>query len=370
MSPSASCVRRSRATGSGSSVNSGDAHEQDPVAVGAASARRCAPTPGSARRAASSGSSSCSTQPAAHRAGADRDDDVVDRAAVRVLDRLDLVERELAEREASVGGDLPVERRAAARSAWAVAAADPSARSAPIARRGERGPRCPRPGSRRRSPARPRRSASSAAASAARAAGSAGRRAGRAPASRLRAARRRHRRGLRLAAAPPLRREVEQQPHDLGAGHAVDDRVVDLREHRDVARLQAVDQVELPQRPAAVERPRGDPRDLLGELLVVARRRQRDLADVEVAGRSRCRPPSRGSRGPAAPRPGASAAAAAGAAARRSAPGRPAQLSEPAGRRRRVEDRQARDVSGLARGLEGEELRVEARQLAHPRTVA
>ena len=50
----------------------------------------------------------------------------------------------------------------------------------------------------------------------------------------------------------------------------------------DVAGLEPVDQVELPQRVGAVERARRDARDLLGELVVGAGRRERDLADVEV----------------------------------------------------------------------------------------
>ena len=50
----------------------------------------------------------------------------------------------------------------------------------------------------------------------------------------------------------------------------------------DAVRSEAVDQVHLPERARAVERPRDDARHLLGELLVVARRRQRQLADVEV----------------------------------------------------------------------------------------
>jgi hypothetical protein len=43
-----------------------------------------------------------------------------------------------------------------------------------------------------------------------------------------------------------------------------------------------VDDVDLPQRAAAVERSGEDPRDGLGELAVVAGRRDGGLADVEV----------------------------------------------------------------------------------------
>ena len=53
-------------------------------------------------------------------------------------------------------------------------------------------------------------------------------------------------------------------------------------EHRHRSVLEPVDQVQLPQRPGAVERAGEDPRDLLGELLVGPGRRQGELADVEV----------------------------------------------------------------------------------------
>jgi hypothetical protein len=56
--------------------------------------------------------------------------------------------------------------------------------------------------------------------------------------------------------------------------------VVDLRQHPDVAVLQAVDQVDLPQRPRTVERPREDARYLLSHLGIRRRRRDRELADV------------------------------------------------------------------------------------------
>jgi len=49
-------------------------------------------------------------QPAPHGGPAHRHDHVVDRAAVRVLDLLDPVERQLPEREATVRGDAAVER--------------------------------------------------------------------------------------------------------------------------------------------------------------------------------------------------------------------------------------------------------------------
>src|SRR5204862_871722 len=58
-----------------------------------------------------------------------------------------------------------------------------------------------------------------------------------------------------------LGREVEDRSHDLRAGHAVDDRVVDLREHGHAPALEAVDQIDLPQGPGAVERSGDDARD-------------------------------------------------------------------------------------------------------------
>jgi len=49
-------------------------------------------------------------QPPAHGGRRQRDDDVVDRVAERVLERAHVVERELPEREAPVGRDRAVER--------------------------------------------------------------------------------------------------------------------------------------------------------------------------------------------------------------------------------------------------------------------
>src|SRR5207253_1969157 len=56
----------------------------------------------------------------------------------------------------------------------------------------------------------------------------------------------------------------------------------DFREHGGVPVLEAVDQVQLPQRPRTVEWSREDARHLLGQLLLATWRRQRDLAYVEV----------------------------------------------------------------------------------------
>ena len=55
-----------------------------------------------------------------------------------------------------------------------------------------------------------------------------------------------------------------------------------LRVDRLAPARQAVDQVQLPQRPAAVERPGVQPGGLVGELAVVAGLGQGQLADVEL----------------------------------------------------------------------------------------
>jgi hypothetical protein len=58
--------------------------------------------------------------------------------------------------------------------------------------------------------------------------------------------------------------------------------MVDLRQQRHAPALEPVDHVQLPQRPAAVERPGEDALDGVPQLLVVAGRRHRGVADVEV----------------------------------------------------------------------------------------
>ena len=59
-------------------------------------------------------------------------------------------------------------------------------------------------------------------------------------------------------------------PEKLGDRGAVNGGMVDLRQHRDAPVLEAMDQVELPERPGAIERPRDDPRHLLGEHPAIA----------------------------------------------------------------------------------------------------
>ena len=68
----------------------------------------------------------------------------------------------------------------------------------------------------------------------------------------------------------------------IDAGRAVDRGVVVLRQQRPATALQALDDVDLPQRPAAVHRPPDDPRDLLGELVRPPGRGEAEVADVEV----------------------------------------------------------------------------------------
>ena len=86
--------------------------------------------------------------------------------------------------------------------------------------------------------------------------------------------------------------------------------------------VEAVDQVQLPQRPRAVERAREDPRHLLGDLLVGRRRRDRQLAHVVLEVEVRIVDPVRVVEPERHRASAASGTAAAAAAARRSSPGR------------------------------------------------
>ena len=164
--------------------------------------------------------------------------------------------------------------------------------------------------------------------------------------------------------------EVEQDPEDLRPRHAVDRGVVDLREQPDVlAALDPVDDVELPQRVRAVERPRDQPRDRLGDLPLVARRRHRAVADVEVEVEVRVLDPVRQVDAerhlgelPPERRQHVDALA--------DEPADVLELELAARPRRRVVDRQARDVPVRAARLHREELRVQARQLAHRPTLS
>ena len=81
--------------------------------------------------------------------------------------------------------------------------------------------------------------------------------------------------------------EVVDRAGDLGAGHAVDGGMVDLRDDPEAARRQAadvveaLDDVELPERLRGVERARMQARRLDAELAPVTGLRQRDVAHVE-----------------------------------------------------------------------------------------
>ena len=98
---------------------------------------------------------------------------------------------------------------------------------------------------------------------------------------------------------------------------------MDLREQRHVTVLEPVDQVELPQRSCAIERPGHDPRHLRGELLVGRRRRQCEVAHVILEIEVGVVDPVRVVESRTEPRAAATGAAAAGAAAPRPARGRP-----------------------------------------------
>ena len=79
---------------------------------------------------------------------------------------------------------------------------------------------------------------------------------------------------------------IEEQPADVEPADAVHHRMVDLGDQREPVVGQAVDHVELPQRPAAVELAGLDPGDQLAQLGVAARLRQgavpHVVAEVEV----------------------------------------------------------------------------------------
>ena len=90
---------------------------------------------------------------------------------------------------------------------------------------------------------------------------------------------------------------VEHQDEQLGPGGAVDGGVVDLGEDGEAIVGQALDDVALPQRPAAVERTADDAGHQLADLLVAAGRRRPRCGGRGSRGRSPGRPPSTGGRG-------------------------------------------------------------------------
>ena len=133
----------------------------------------------------------------------------------------------------------------------------------------------------------------------------------------------------------------------------------------DLAALEAVDQVELPQRAVAVQRAGEDARDRLGELRGRRRAAAPPTRGCGSPGRSRGPRSSRAGRARTAPRPASSGTAAAGGCR---SPSR-RQTSRDLDRSRRapsrVVDRQRADVAVDPRGLHRQELRVKARQLPH-----
>jgi hypothetical protein len=156
---------------------------------------------------------------------------------------------------------------------------------------------------------------------------------------------------------------VEQHAHHLGAGGAVDRAVVDLGVEADAAIREPLDHVDLPERACAVERARVDARDQLGELLIVARGRHRDVSQVEVEIEVRVLDPERPVEierhlDEAAPVRKELGEAAHERLLERVAERTPA---EPRG----IEDDQRSDVSELATGLHQQECVVEAGELLH-----
>ena len=185
--------------------------------------------------------------------------DVVDGAADRLADRLDLGERDAHDRQQAVPTRARVDRRAR-RDRLTI---DHRARTTGRARR----------------PARPRGAGRAAST------GTNGR--ARRARSRVRARLsmqqlRRARRGLgRPLLHEPARtksgRHVEQQGRDVDAGHAVDERVVRLLDERDVTVFEPLDEPQLPQRPLAVE-----------QVLLHARRERDELLPRARASAARC----------------------------------------------------------------------------------
>ena len=90
-----------------------------------------------------------------------------------------------------------------------------------------------------------------------------------------------------VAGSPPVVHEVartgvdvEQHLAEVDGGDAVDEDLVGLRQHGHPATLEALDEVDLPQRPVRVEPARHDPPGQLAELVQGARAGQRGAAYV------------------------------------------------------------------------------------------
>jgi hypothetical protein len=300
-------------------------------------------------------------QPPPHRARAGADDDVVDRRAVLVLGGLEVLERELPEREPPVRRDPAGELRLGCDEVRAVDAVahEPRRQARDGAHAGEDAERgLVEVRDRLRQPLdHPDRVA---------------RQAEQPEPEHLQRRRRRVREVVLRIDRTDLTafgRQVEQQRHDLRAAQPVDHGVVDLRQHRDEPGLVALDDVDLPQRPRAVERAGHDPRDLVGELGVVARRGERHLThvvaevDLGLLDPVGMVEPERDVREPPPQRRELRAALG-------QQPRHLEAAEDAVRRRRRVEHRKTADVPRLAWVLKREELRVEAGQLPHARTLS
>ena len=171
--------------------------------------------------------------------------------------------------------------------------------------------------------------------------------------------------GLGRRDLAPLGLQVHERDEDLRAGQPVEGGVVDLAQQPDLRPvLDAVDEVHLPQRAAAIEPALEDARALLGQLAQVARSGQRDLADVVVEVDVRLLDPERVveaerdlDQAPAERRQQVQALAQHRAQA--------ADGDDAAGRGRGVVHGQAADVAVGPVVLERQELGVEARELSH-----
>ena len=189
--------------------------------------------------------------PLADRAGGDREDDVVDRAAEDVLDALEVLQLACARTPRAGAG------RSRRSAATAGPGAAPSSRSPPTPwtarRRRRRSPSAPaaRSGSSPRSRSVPLTDIAASSAWL-----------GSGCATQLREPR--ARRGRR-------RRDVEQRGGDVHAADPVDDAVVGLRQDREAVVGEALDQQQLPERLGAVQPLGVDPRDEPAQRRLVAR---------------------------------------------------------------------------------------------------
>ena len=112
---------------------------------------------------------------------------------------------------------------------------------------------------------------------------------------------------------------VEQHRREVDAGDAVDERVVRLADQREAVALEALHEPHLPERLRAVEPLGEDPPDQQRELVVVARRGQRGVADVVLEVEARVVHPHGPARPEAAGRRASAGSAGRGAGAPRRA---------------------------------------------------